>query len=139
MNIKEFNLNCIQIPVIVWVLRQLQPPPTLKVKKCLVTYAFYVWISVCVGGAGLSCTGQVVNQVCWLQTTGPSQLWIWNLTRTFFLWGISIHVAYVCGSTRVPICSWNNAMKGTWGLHPPVKLKSHHMTYIVLVWRKTQP
>jgi hypothetical protein len=38
------------------------------------------------------------------------------------------------GSTQVPICTWNNALKGTWGLPPPVKLE--HMTCTVSVWLK---
>jgi hypothetical protein len=44
----------------------------------------------------------------------------------------------VSGSARVPICAWNNAGKGTWGLPPPVKLERRDMTYTVLMWRKTK-
>jgi hypothetical protein len=57
----------------------------------------------------------------------------------YFLWGsYPVSLQNVSKSTQVPICAWNNAQKGTWGLFPPVKLERLHMTYNVSVWRKTQ-
>jgi hypothetical protein len=50
-----------------------------------------------------------------------------------FLW-----LRNVGGSTQVPVRAWKNARKGTWGLHPPVKLERRQMTYTVSVWRKTK-
>ena len=35
------------------------------------------------------------------------------------------------GSTQVPACAWNNAQRSTWGLPPPVKLESRHITVLV--------
>ena len=37
-----------------------------------------------------------------------------------------------------PACAWNNARRGSWGLPPPVKLESHHMTFTMLMQRKIQ-
>ena len=42
-------------------------------------------------------------------------------------------------SVQVPIFAWNNALRGTWGISPPVKLESPYITFIVLVQRKTRP
>ena len=42
----------------------------------------------------------------------------------------------VDSSPQVPSCALNNTQRGTWGLPPPVKLESHRMTFIVLVWHK---
>ena len=35
----------------------------------------------------------------------------------------------VGGSTHVSVCAWNNAWRVTWGLPPPVKLESRHITF----------
>ena len=44
----------------------------------------------------------------------------------------------VGGSTQVSVHAWNNAWRGVWGLPPPVKMETRHITYIVLV-RRTHP
>ena len=55
------------------------------------------------------------------------------------------HVSYparlgnVGGSTQLPARTWNNARRGTCGLHSPVKRECRHITCTVLVRRKTQP
>jgi hypothetical protein len=36
------------------------------------------------------------------------------------------------------VFAWNNARRDTWGLRPPVRLKSRHMTFTVLTQGKTQ-
>ena len=56
-----------------------------------------------------------------------------------FMWGSHpASLRNVGGSTQVPTCAWNNAQRGTWGLPPPVKMESCHITFTVLVWRKSQ-
>jgi hypothetical protein len=56
-----------------------------------------------------------------------------------FMWGsYQSSLQNVSGSTQVPICAWNNAWKGAWGLPPPEKLERRDMTYTVSMWRKTQ-
>ena len=45
---------------------------------------------------------------------------------------------YVGGSTQVPD-SFNNTRNSTWGLPQPVKLQSRHITFTLLVRRKTPP
>jgi hypothetical protein len=76
----------------------------------------------------------------WLQTTCPSPLWVRIPTGTLdsFMWGsYSASLRKDGGSTQVPVRAWNNARKGTWGLHPPVKLERRDMTYTVSMWCKT--
>jgi hypothetical protein len=64
-----------------------------------------------------------------------------NPDRNFdsFMWGsYPACLRNVGGSTQIPVRAWNNARKDTWGLPPTVKLERCDMTYIVLMWRKTQ-
>jgi hypothetical protein len=74
----------------------------------------------------------------WRWTTSLSPLCVQIQPGTFdsFIWGcypasLASLVLLWC------LCVWNNARRGTLGLHPLVKLESHHMTFAVLVWCKT--
>ena len=44
-----------------------------------------------------------------------------------------------CNLHRVYWIKWHKPGTLHWGLSPPIKLESHHITFIVLVWHKTQP
>jgi hypothetical protein len=72
----------------------------------------------------------------WFQTTYLSPLRVWIPPRSLdsFMWkSCPANLLNVRGSTLVPICAWNNAQEGTWGLPLLVKLESCHMTLIVLM------
>jgi hypothetical protein len=70
----------------------------------------------------------------WLHTSCPSLLWVQILTGTLdiFIW--------ICDSTQVPVCAWNNAQSGIWGLPPPVKLESCHngLHCVCATWKPNQ-
>ena len=55
-----------------------------------------------------------------------------NSSRTLdsFIWGnYPAKLRDICCSTHVPICAWNNSGWGViWGLPPPVRLESRHIT-----------
>jgi hypothetical protein len=67
---------------------------------------------------------------CWLHTTCPSPLWVWIRQGTLR----ESYLASLCnisGFTQVLL------QRSTWRLPLPVKLECHHMSYTVLVQRKT--
>jgi hypothetical protein len=87
--------------------------------------------------------------ICWSYADADSgwdvhfSLWS-NIQRVipfishYVKWSLSRNKRNVSGSTQVPVPARNNARKGTVGLSSPVKLERCHLTYNMLVWRKTQ-
>jgi hypothetical protein len=72
----------------------------------------------------------------WLQTTCPHALGSNHDTDFGFF---HVRNLFVGCSTRLSVCAWNNARKGTICLPSSVKLENRHMTYTLLVRCKDQP
>jgi hypothetical protein len=87
---------------------------------------------------GIKIAGNIIYK-CTVKPLAPHRcgfesqqgLWIFSCKE-------AIQLVYgTSGSTQVPVCAWNNARKGTWGLPPPVKLERRDMIYTVSMWHKT--
>ena len=83
------------------------------------------------------------NKVVDLDSLASHLTWGFEMqpgTLDSFMWGSYLAWFWnISGSTQVQACAWNTAWSGLWGLPPPVKLDSHHISFTVFVWRKTQP
>ena len=74
-----------------------------------------------------------------IRITCASLLWVQSPTGTldsFILGSYLVSLWNISESTQVLVCALNKAWNGTWGLPPPVKLESPHITFTMLVRHK---